>query len=53
MKDYKLKFQRWWMSFDSRPKGNDRRYVQRVVRALGKKEIKNQLKEVDNGKSDT
>ena len=51
MKSWRRRFQAFWMSSDNKPKGKDKRYIEKQNRHEAKREIQKQIEEEDG--SDT
>ena len=50
MKSWRKRFQAWWMNYDSKPRGKDKRMVQKMTRSDIKKDTKKQIKDNDDKK---
>lgn len=53
MRGWKRRFQQWWMDTDHKPKGKDRRYIEKQNRHDAKREIQKQIEESEEDGSDT
>jgi hypothetical protein len=48
MKGWRRRFQAWWMSTDSKPRGKDKRYIEKQNRHDAKKEIRREQRSDQN-----
>lgn len=47
MKSWRRRFQAFWMNTDNKPKGKDKRYIEKQNRHEAKREINKRVKDMD------
>ena len=52
MKSWRKRLQAWWMSSDSKPKGKERRLVEKMTRSDLKKQLKIEVKQYEQDQTE-